>query len=536
MKFVDERKTKITAIIIILIIITTSILLIIYKKAEPKIEINKMILNNENYTIELENISKLNLWKKTINKIKENNQTIQIKYNTYKIILNNEKINKKNNLEINVQKNNNYEEWNYNEVVEIDLSKVLPNNCIDQIEIENSKLLADLKKVDIYGINRDSQKSEFVATKNLEEGNVIIEPHEEFNKYILVYVPISEINIKKTKINLYQNESYKLQFKVQPENATNKIINLEYDEQLIKVNEDGSIVGLKEGETQITLQAEENKIIRKIDINIKIKTEGIAVISDEIELIEGEIKSLQAKLLPETISEKTLKYKSENEEIVQVDETGNVSALKNGETKIIITSIAKPIQTREILVKVNKKENNTTSNIASSESNIKNNYVKGVLLVNKNYNLPSNYNPGTNKEALQAFYNMKNEASQNGISLWIVSGFRSYETQKSIYNRNVGLYGEQVANTFSAKPGQSEHQTGLAFDINSTKWAFENTKEAKWLAEHCQEYGFIIRYPKGKEDITGYVYEPWHIRYVGEELAVKIKDSGLCLEEYLGVN
>ncbi len=134
---------------------------------------------------------------------------------------------------------------------------------------------------------------------------------------------------------------------------------------------------------------------------------------------------------------------------------------------------------------------------------------------------------------MQAFNNMKSEAIQSNISLWIVSGFRSYQTQESIFNRNIGLYGEETANTFSAKPGQSEHQTGLAFDINSTRWAFAESREAKWLAENCWKYGFIIRYPKGKEDITGYVYEPWHIRYVGKEQAQKIKDSGLCLEEYL---
>lgn len=89
---------------------------------------------------------------------------------------------------------------------------------------------------------------------------------------------------------------------------------------------------------------------------------------------------------------------------------------------------------------------------------------------------------------------------------------------------------------FLRNHGQSEHQTGLAFDINSTRWDFKDTIEGKWLAEHCYEYGFIIRYPENKQDKTGYVYEPWHVRYVGNKVANDIKNTGLCLEEYVGIN
>ena len=88
----------------------------------------------------------------------------------------------------------------------------------------------------------------------------------------------------------------------------------------------------------------------------------------------------------------------------------------------------------------------------------------------------------------------------------------------------------------TARPGYSEHQTGLAFDIINTDPSFDSTPEGKWLAANCYKYGFIIRYPKGKENITGFVYEPWHIRYLGVEIATSVYDSGLCLEEYLGIN
>ena len=105
-----------------------------------------------------------------------------------------------------------------------------------------------------------------------------------------------------------------------------------------------------------------------------------------------------------------------------------------------------------------------------------------------------------------------------------------------MYNKFVKKDGEEVANTYAAKPGHSEHQTGLAFDIGSVDRSFANTSEAKWIEENAHLYGFIVRYPDNKTDITGYIYEPWHVRYLGKETAKKVWESGLTLEEYLGLN
>jgi LAS superfamily LD-carboxypeptidase LdcB len=98
------------------------------------------------------------------------------------------------------------------------------------------------------------------------------------------------------------------------------------------------------------------------------------------------------------------------------------------------------------------------------------------------------------------------------------------------------MYGKDATDTFSARPGHSEHQTGMAMDIIEASSAFEGTPAAIWLAENCYKYGFIIRYPKGKENITGYKYEPWHIRYLGKDTAWAVYNSGLTLEEYLGID
>lgn len=163
-------------------------------------------------------------------------------------------------------------------------------------------------------------------------------------------------------------------------------------------------------------------------------------------------------------------------------------------------------------------------------------YVDGVLIANKTYSLPESYNPaGILPECQNAFNTMKNAASALGLSIYISSGFRSYSSQKSIYNRYVSRDGKALADTYSARPGHSEHQTGLSIDLNTITQSFGRTREGRWVAEHCYEYGFIIRYPQGKSDITGYCYEPWHLRYVGVEAATKIAQSGLCLEEYYGI-
>ena len=162
-------------------------------------------------------------------------------------------------------------------------------------------------------------------------------------------------------------------------------------------------------------------------------------------------------------------------------------------------------------------------------------YIDGMIIVNKTYSLPRDFGSGEDPQALEAFYQMQNDAAADGLSLYIISGFRSYNTQSFTYNYFCNDRGKEQADRVSARPGHSEHQTGLAFDINSTSYAFTDTPEAKWLAENCNRYGFILRYPEGKEDITGYAYESWHIRFLGTEKAQEIAKSGLTVEEYLGI-
>ncbi len=163
-------------------------------------------------------------------------------------------------------------------------------------------------------------------------------------------------------------------------------------------------------------------------------------------------------------------------------------------------------------------------------------YVNGILIANKTYALPETFVPGgLHPDASAAFEQMKADAAAEGITLKNVSGYRSYRQQVSTYATFSSRDGKEVADRYSARPGHSEHQTGLAMDINSVKNSFANTAAGKWLAANCTKYGFILRYPEGKEPQTGYMYEPWHIRYLGVELAETVTNSGLCLEEFLGI-
>jgi zinc D-Ala-D-Ala carboxypeptidase len=181
-----------------------------------------------------------------------------------------------------------------------------------------------------------------------------------------------------------------------------------------------------------------------------------------------------------------------------------------------------------------------------------------TVLVNKQFKLPDNYEPKDlvypnvaftfkeqsekrkmRKEAAKALEELFDGAKKDGYTLLGVSAYRSYETQKTLFNNYVKKDGEEKAKTYSAVPGFSEHETGLAIDVTggdgkcAAEDCFGDTKEADWLAKNAADYGFIIRFLKGKESVTGYQYEPWHIRYVGTKAAQDIAAKKVTLEEYL---
>ena len=181
-------------------------------------------------------------------------------------------------------------------------------------------------------------------------------------------------------------------------------------------------------------------------------------------------------------------------------------------------------------------------------------------VVNKGRKLPNQYRPADlvvpkvtlrypaggsemqlRTEAAEALQKMIPAAKGDGLKLMLASGFRSYSTQSAVYARHVRDYGQVEADKVSARPGHSEHQTGWVADVAPASGkcviteCFGEMAEGRWVAAHATEYGFIIRYPSGKESLTGYSYEPWHIRYVGMELAAEIAKTGQTLEQFFGL-
>ncbi|MFB4169709.1 D-alanyl-D-alanine carboxypeptidase family protein [Virgibacillus sp. JSM 102003] len=207
----------------------------------------------------------------------------------------------------------------------------------------------------------------------------------------------------------------------------------------------------------------------------------------------------------------------------------------------------------------NQNDNENNQNNNKENSNVVSNPSSILALVNKNNKLPADYVPNNlvnpnvrfpftedlpkkqmRQVAANALENMFNAGDKAGVDLFAQSGYRSYDRQEAIFAANAREHGRKAANQFSAQAGESEHQTGLTMDVTSAdinyrlNTNFANTDEGQWVKKHASEYGFIIRYPKGKTSITGYQYEPWHLRYVGEKAAKYIDSNNITLEQYLG--
>ena len=255
---------------------------------------------------------------------------------------------------------------------------------------------------------------------------------------------------------------------------------------------------------------------------------------------------------------KDVKVKDNYDEKVDIKVSGDYSFEKEGEYKLkyIAKDSSGNESEKDFVLVVKKKQVTTASNSSSKTTTstkktiyfktskgfngyVKNGvtYIDGYLIANKSYPLPSTYGNGLTSEFSSNFKKMKEGAKKDGITLKVVSGFRSYSNQKAVYNKWVSRDGKAKADTYSARPGYSEHQSGLAADLNHVGSSFDNTKEAKWLAENCYKYGFILRYPQGKQSETGYIYESWHFRYVGKDLAKKLYNNGnwITMESYFGI-
>lgn len=326
-----------------------------------------------------------------------------------------------------------------------------------------------------------------------------------------------------------------------------KVYNLDY----IKVLKNGTIltkrkqidtktIGKKEIKVKVKDYFKKIKVYKYI-VDIKDKESPVIQFNKELETEVG----TEIDLLKDVIVKD-----NSNEKIVPTVE-GEYDFNKVGEYKLIYTAVdsSKNEKKEDFILRVKEKKVVPTSKNSVTDTTfttskgfsgiIKNGitYIDGYMIVNKTYTLPSSYGSGLTQETTSNFNIMKNAAASEGLNIYISSGFRSYSRQATLYNNYVRQDGQSEADTYSARPGHSEHQSSLAFDVNTINSSFANTNEGRWLAANCYKYGFILRYPQGKTNETGYIYEPWHFRYVGQELATKLYNNGnwITMESYFGI-
>ena len=351
---------------------------------------------------------------------------------------------------------------------------------------------------------------------------------KKFKKWPLIILFILLVVLILSIILIYLYANPFIQLKLNGKDTTIEV-NTKYKEKGVKIKGtnnkytiSGKVNTKKLGTYTITYKVTHLKTTKKITRTVKV----VDTTPPTITLTGGDIEIYLNEDYNEPGYNATDNYDKDITSKVKIDNP--IDKTKTGEYTITYTVKDTSKNKTSVNRKVTVKEN-----IKKTENGLT--YINGILIVNKKYSLPSNYNPGVDQTASNALKELQQGASNAGYSMPLLSGFRSYSRQETLYNNYVARDGQALADTYSAKPGHSEHQSGLAFDVGKLDNNYGETAAGKWLKENAHHYGFIIRYLKGKENITGYQYEPWHIRYVGKDHAKKIYEQGITLEEYLNI-
>lgn len=389
---------------------------------------------------------------------------------------------------------------------------------------------------------------------------------------------IESLDVSLAALSLDGGEEQKIDAKLTPADA--KDVKLSWksaDTDVATVDKNGVVKGVNTGETTITLTDSITGLSKDITVTVNglELPESMKFDKDSVTVEVGDVYNSVLKFTPEDITYTGAIYYTSDSSVASVTNEGVITAKSAGNCTIEayyendyrlvatmeVTVIDPfPITSQETTAPETPSPETTTPDTepepepetdppasstpapapeysGSHKMEVIDGitYFDGVMIANKTHTLPASYNPGVQPEAMDAFYDMQAAAAADGISLWILSSFRSYEDQDVIYNRYVAQDGRDAADTYSSRPGHSDHQTGYTFDLNSLEQDFQYDPAGQWLDKNCYKYGFIIRYPKGKESSTVYMYEPWHVRYIGVDLATKVTQSGLSLEEYFGI-
>lgn len=517
--------------LIILILILTGIIAFYNIK---NYQLYQLITSIEEDTIVLYHCpNRLIFWNKTVNYIRENHKEIVFDREDYQILIPSTRISKYYHFSLQTdEKVSNEEPIKDISTFIVDFKEFTDFYATKSITISLPKEFSEKKSLDVYTY-QDGKPNIYLKNIKVQNGKVQMDINEEYKQYIITYVPLQDIIIENNVLEVNNHSSLNLHIKTKPENATNRQFHFIVENDALVISEDGVVNTKEAGEYLVQIQSEDQLINKQIAIKVIAVPEKIELGKNSISLKVGEFTNINAKIYPENAIKTELTYESNNTNIASIDSTGNIKANGIGNCEITIYTNSEPRISANVKVEVLEKKTEVGSNVSDLPKEAT--YIKGVLIANKKYALPSGYNPGVDQTALNAYYVMRDAALQEGFDIKILSSFRSYETQRGLYQRYVNTYGQAAADRFSAQPGKSEHQTGLAFDLGWIDDTYGETAEGKWLAANCYKYGFIIRYPQDKEEITGYMYEPWHVRYLGNPLATEVHNSGLCLEEYLGI-
>lgn len=516
----NNTSNKKNSLIILILLVIIVILSIIIGNIIRSKRINKQAIENINTQDMVTTIfcsgKNVKLTDSTYDTLKEKNVDLVISNDKYVAKVQNENINQNIDLQITTKKdkvNDNYSVViNSEGVVELKVKlKGYENDYIS--EFANEELLTN----------------EAVVTP---EGYVEIELKDNVQEYKLDYIVPEDFTFEDFSVN--KGASKTVDLKLEEKDYTYGSVKIECEDNEAVTVDHFKVTGNTVGEYKI--YAKTDSVTKEATLKVEQSVEKIELSSLTIELAVDNQTDVTAKITPEDAVNKELEWKSSDENIATVD-NGTIKGISEGNCEIIVSTKEEPIVSTKLQVEVKKKVMSISQTYPAYTGQVEGiTYINGIMLVNKTHSVPQDYAPGLQTVAYNAFLDLSAAAAAEGYDISLLSGYRSYETQKRLYNNYVATYGQAEADTFSAKPGTSEHQTGLAMDVGWIDDSYGDTPSGKWLAANCYKYGFIIRYPKDKESITGYKYEPWHIRYLGTDIAKDVYESGLCLEEYLGVN
>jgi len=330
---------------------------------------------------------------------------------------------------------------------------------------------------------------------------------------------VTSLTTEETQIEIGVGDTIQLTYSMFPEDLDAMYTNVLWsstDDTIASVDDVGNVTGVENGICTIVATSENNSdVVLKFTVTVQ----GNVSVS---QVVQGSTISVSTKEFTTTTKATTTTTTVTTQEVTTL--TQEVTDL--------------PVDTTSTEEVFSQSENIITN------VDVQPTYINNVLIVNSNHPLPQSYAPSSDMvygengliaEVQQSFDLMNTDAINDGIYLTINSGYVSYDEQNTRYQNALANYGSDYANHYVDQAGYSESQTGYSILLNSADQTFDTTAEAQWVAENCYKYGFIVRYPQGKESITGKGYRSYQIRYVGVDMATQIYTQGLCLEEYLGI-